>query len=127
MTQVQRPVHVREGEVSEPFGELFLDLGRAEACCFLLRWRIGFEDVRLFPLILVFLLQGLQVVPFSGLSKNLVVGNQAGRIRTRDAPGRVRLYLTYVQKRKILVVQLFYSSSESLTRGATGRVLCWTK
>ena len=71
MTQVQRPVHVREGEVSEPFGELFLDLGRAEACCFLLRWRVGFEDMRLFPFILVLLLQGLQVVPFASLSDDL--------------------------------------------------------
>lgn len=71
MTQVQRPIHVRIWEIPEPFRELFLDLCRAEACCFLLRWRVGFEDMRLFPFILVLLLQGLQVVPFTSLSDDL--------------------------------------------------------
>ncbi len=80
MAQVQRPVHVREGEVPKPFGKLFVDLCRAKACCFFLCWRIGFEDVRLFPLILVLLLQGLQVVPFSSLSNDLIVSDQAGKI-----------------------------------------------
>ena len=71
MTQVQRSIHVRIREIPEPFRELFLDLCRAEACCFLLRWGVGFEYVRLFPLILVLLLQGLQVVPFTSLSNDL--------------------------------------------------------
>ncbi len=71
MTEVQRPVHVRVGEGAEPFGELFLDLCRAEARRFLLRWRIGLEDARLFPLVLVLLLKGFQIVPFSSLSDRL--------------------------------------------------------
>jgi hypothetical protein len=70
VTQVQRPVHVRKGEISEPFRELFVDLCMAETCCFLLRWRVGFEYMRLFPFILVLLLQGLQVVSFSSLLDN---------------------------------------------------------
>ena len=126
MTQVQRPVHVRKGEIPEPFRELFVDLSTAETCCFLLRWRVGFEYMRFLPLILILLLQRLQVIPFSGLSNNMFISNQA-RETKRDAPGPVRWYLTYLQKqRKILIVQLFYSP-ESLTRGAKGRVLCWMK
>jgi hypothetical protein len=89
MAQVQRPVHVRIGEVSEPFRELFLDLCGTEACCFLLRWRVGFEYMRLYPLILVLLLQRLQVVPFSCLSVDLAISDHAGKIR-RHAPGPVR-------------------------------------
>lgn len=71
MTQVQRPIHVGIGKIPEPFWEFFLNLCRAEACRFLLRWRVGFEYVRLFPFILVLLLQGLQVVPFTSLSDGL--------------------------------------------------------
>ena len=123
MAQVQRPIHVREGEVPEPFGKLLVDLRRAEACCFLLCWRIGFEDVRLLPLMLILLLQGLQVVPFTSLSNNLLVSGESGKVR-RVTPERVRWCLTYMQKRKILIVQLFYSSSESVARSAKGRVLC---
>jgi hypothetical protein len=80
MAQVQRSVHVRIGEVPEPLRELFLDLCRAEACCFLLRWRVSFEDVRLFPFILVLLLKGLQVVSFSSLSTDSV-HNHARKIK----------------------------------------------
>ena len=126
MTQVQRPIHVRKGEIPEPFREFFVDLCMAETCCFLLRRRVGFEYMRFLPLILILLLQGLQVVPFSCLSNNVLISNQAIKTR-RDAPEPVRWYLTYLLKqRKTLIVQLFYSP-ESLTRGAKGRVLCWMK
>jgi hypothetical protein len=77
MSQVQGPVHVRVGEVSEPFWKLFVDLCAGEARDFVLGRGVGFEDVPSFPVILVPLFQGLQIVPFSCLPIVRIVSNRA--------------------------------------------------
>ena len=77
MPEVQRPVHVRVGEVSEPLGKLLSDLCASEACGFLLRRGIGFEYVLPFPVILIPLFQGLQIVPLGGLSIERIISDRA--------------------------------------------------
>jgi hypothetical protein len=124
MAQVEGAVHVRVGEVPKPFGKFFIDLRRGEACSLLLSGGISFEDAIFFPLILVFLFQGLQVVPLASLPMELIISNRAGDAEGgRRAPGQVRWCLTYMRKKiKVLIVQLFYRSSESVTRGGKERV-----
>lgn len=126
MAQVERAIHVRVGEVPKPFGKLFVDLRRGEACCLLWGRGIGLEDVFPFPLILVFPFQGLQVIPLSSLPIEPIVSNRADDAEGgRRAPGQVRSCLTCIRKkRKILTVRLFYNSSESVTRGGKVCVLC---
>ena len=77
MSEVQRPVHVRVGEVSEPLGKLLVDLCPGEACCFFLCWGIGFEDVLSFPVILILHFQGLQVVPLASLAIERIISDRA--------------------------------------------------
>jgi len=77
MSEVKRSVHVRVWKVSEPLGKLLSDLCISEACGFFLRWGIGFEDVLLFPLILVLLFQGLQIVPLASLSIERIISDRA--------------------------------------------------
>lgn len=56
VTQVQRPVHVGEGETSEPLRILFLDLSGCQAFELLLCRRIDVEYLLLFPLGLILFL-----------------------------------------------------------------------
>ena len=77
MSEVQRPVHVRVGEVSEPLGKLLVDLCAGEACCFFLRRGIGFEDMLSFPVILILHFQGLQVVPLASLAIERIISDRA--------------------------------------------------
>jgi hypothetical protein len=77
MSEVQRPVHVGVGEISEPLGKLLVDLCIGEACGFFLRWGIGFEDVLPFPIILILLFQGRQVVPLAGLPIERIISDRA--------------------------------------------------
>lgn len=86
MSQVQRPVHVWVREVPKPFREFLVDLRTCEARYFLLRWGVGFEDVLPFPIILVLLFQGLQIVPLSSLPIGRIISNRAD-----DAKGRKHL------------------------------------
>ena len=128
MPEVKRPVHVRVGKVSKPLGKLFVDLGASEARGFLSRWGISFEDAPLFPVILILLFQGLQVVPLASLAIERIISDRADDAKGGEAPGQVRGCLTYVWRWKtVLVVQIFYNSSESGTRGAKVRVLCQMK
>jgi hypothetical protein len=77
VSQVQRPVHIREGEVPKPFGKLLADLFACEVHYFILRWGIGFEDVLPLPLILILLFYGLQMVPLAGLPIGCIISNRA--------------------------------------------------
>lgn len=86
MTQVQGPIHIRVGEVPKPLGKLVMDLCTCEACGFLTRWGIGFEDMLPFPLLLVSFFQGFQVIPLSGLPIERIISNRAD-----DAKGEKHL------------------------------------
>ena len=77
MSEVQRSVHIREREVPKPLGKLLADLCTSEACGFFLRWGIGFEDVLPFPVILVLLFQGLQIVSLAGLPIERIISDRA--------------------------------------------------
>jgi hypothetical protein len=77
MSEVQRPVHVRVGKVTKPLRKLLVDLCTSEACGFFLCWGIGFEDVLSFPLILVLLFQGLQVVSLASLPIERIISDRA--------------------------------------------------
>ena len=77
MSEVQRPVHVRVGKVTKPLGKLLADLCTSEACGFFLRWGIGFKDVLPFPVILVLLFQGFQVVSLSSLPIERIISDRA--------------------------------------------------
>ena len=83
MSEVKRPIHVRVGEVSKPLGKLLVDLCASETRGFLSRWGIGFKDALLFPVILILLLQGLQVVPLASLAIERIISDRAD-----DAEGR---------------------------------------
>ena len=67
MAKVQGAVHVWVGEVSEPFGELLLDLSRREALGFFGRRRVDLEDPLLLPSCLVLRLELLERVALAGL------------------------------------------------------------
>jgi hypothetical protein len=127
VSEVKRPVHVRVGEVSKPLWKLFVDLCASEACGFLSRWGISFKDAPLFPVILILLFQGLQVVPLASLAIERIISDRADDAKGGEAPGQVRGCLTYVWRRTVLMVQIFYNSSGSGTRGAKVRVLCQMK
>ena len=86
--EMQDSVHVGVWKVSEPFGELFLDLFGGEASDFLWRWGVYFKDAFGLPTLLVLLLQGLEVVPLSCLCR---VSRTCG-VREEDAPEPVRLW-----------------------------------
>ena len=77
MSKVQRSVHIRVREVPKPLGKLLLDLCTGETCSFFLSWGIGFEDVLLFPVILVLLFQGLQIVSLAGLPIERIISDRA--------------------------------------------------
>jgi hypothetical protein len=77
MSEVQRPVHVRVGKVTKPLRKLLVDLCTGEACGFFLCWGIGFEDVLPFPVILVLLFQGLQVVSLASLPIERIISDRA--------------------------------------------------
>jgi hypothetical protein len=124
MSEVQRSIHIRVREVPKPLGKLFVDLCTCETCGFFLRWGIGFEDVLPFPVILVLLFQGLQIVPLAGLPIERIISDRADDAKGVETPGQVRGCLTYMWRwRTALIVQLFYNSSESVTRDAKVRVL----
>src|SRR6266576_5637326 len=73
MSEVQRSIHIRVRVVPKPLGKLLADLCTSETCGFFLRWGIGFEDVLVFPVILVLLFQGLQIVPLAGLPIECII------------------------------------------------------
>jgi hypothetical protein len=128
MSKVQRPIHVRVGKVTKPLGKLLVDFCTGEACGFFLCWGIGFEDVLPFPVILILLFQGLQVVSLASLPIERIISDRADDAKGRKAPGQVRGCLTYAWRwRTVLMVQLFYNSSESGTRDAKVRVSCQVK
>ena len=96
MSEVQRSVHIRVREVPKPLGKLFADLCTSETCGFFLRWGIGFEDVLPFPVTLVPLFQGLQIVPLAGLPIERIISDRADDAKGGEAPGQVRGCLTYM-------------------------------
>ena len=96
MSEVQRSVHIREREVPKPLGKLLADLCIGETCGFFLRWGIGFEDVLPFPVILVLLFQGLQIVPLAGLPIERIISDRADDAKGGETPVQVRGCLTYM-------------------------------
>jgi hypothetical protein len=125
MSEVQRSVHIRVRIVPKPLGKLLADLCTGETCGFFLRWGIGFEDVLPYPVILVLLFQGLQIVPLAGLPIECIISDRADDAKGGETPAQVRGCLTYMRRqRTALVVQLFYNSSESVSRDAKVRVSC---
>ena len=56
VSQMQRAVHVREWEVSEPFWELFPNFGRGETSELLARRRLDLEHTSFRPLGLILFL-----------------------------------------------------------------------
>ena len=84
MAQMQAAVHVGEGEVAEPLGELFADLGCAEALGLLLRWRVDLEDALFAPLLLVLFLKRGEVIALARLRSIVSSWPQAW---TAHAPG----------------------------------------
>ena len=96
MSEVQRSVHIREREVPKPLGKLLVDLCTGETCGFFLRWGIGFEDVLPFPVILVLLFQGLQIVPLAGLPIERIISDRADDAKGGETPVQVRGCLTYM-------------------------------
>ena len=125
MPEVQRSVHIRVWKVPKPLGILLVDLCTSETCGFFLRWGIGFENVLPFPVILVLLFQGLQIVPLAGLPIERIISDRADDAKGGETPAQVRGCLTYMRRqRTALMVQIFYNSSESVTRDAKARVSC---
>ena len=74
VAQMQAAVHVGEGEVAEPLGELFADLGCAEALGFLLRRRVDLEDALFAPLLLVLFLKRGEVIALARLRSTVSIG-----------------------------------------------------
>jgi hypothetical protein len=63
------------------------------------------------------------MVPLACLPIERIISHRADDTKGGEAPGQVRGCLTYAGKRRTaLIVQIFYSCSESVTRGAKGRV-----
>jgi len=96
MSEVKRSVHIRVWKVPKPLGKLFADLCTSETCGFFLRWGVGFEDVLPFPVILVPLFQGLQIVPLAGLPIGRIISDRADDAKGGKTPGQVRWCLTYM-------------------------------
>jgi hypothetical protein len=65
------------------------------------------------------------VVPLASLPIERIISDRADDAKEGEAPGQVRGCLTWW--RRVLVVQLFYNGSESVTRGAKVRVSCQMK
>ena len=63
------------------------------------------------------------MVPLACLPIERIISHRADDAKGGEAPGQVRGCLTYARKRRtVLIVQIFYSCSKSVTRGAKGRV-----
>lgn len=54
VAEVQGAIHVRVGEVSEPFGEVFLDVGGGDVLCLFRGWGVNLEEAFCGPTSLVF-------------------------------------------------------------------------
>jgi len=78
VAEVQRAVHVRVGERSEPLGPLGLDLGRREACGLLWRRSVDLEKFFRLPAFLPSLFDILEVVSLRSLGRDLDI-ERAGR------------------------------------------------
>jgi hypothetical protein len=96
MSEVQRSVHIRVREGPKPLGKLLADLCTSETCGFFLRWGIDFEDVLPFPIILVLLFQGRQIVTLAGLPIVRIISDRADDAKGGETPGQVRGCLTYI-------------------------------
>ena len=96
MSEMQRSVHIRVREVPKPLGKFFADLCSSKTGGFFLRWGISFEDVLPFPVILIPLFQGLQIVPLSGLPYERIISDRADDVKGGETPGPVRGCLTYM-------------------------------
>ena len=83
MSEVQRSIHIRVRIVPKPLGKLLADLCTSETCGFFLRWGIDFEDVLPFPVMLVLLFQGLQIVPLAGLPMERIISDRADDTKGR--------------------------------------------
>ena len=77
VTEMQRAIHVRVGEVAEPFGELLLNLRGSEALGLLDGRRVDLEDPLLRPSRLVLGLELLEGVALAGL--HVLVSSALGR------------------------------------------------
>ena len=84
MAKMQAAIHVGEGEVSEPFGELFADLSCAEALGLLLRRGVNLEYALFAPLLLVLFLKRGEVIALARLRSTVSV--ELGAC-TAHAPG----------------------------------------
>lgn len=58
MSQMQAPIHVREGKVAEPFRVLFFDLGGGKTGCFGGAGGVDLEEMFVLPTLLVFFFEG---------------------------------------------------------------------
>ena len=86
VSQVERSIHVGEGEVAKPLGIFFAGLRRCHTLHLLRRRCVNLEDALLLPSLLVFCLEGLQEVALAGLVTFRIVISSATPSKRRSSP-----------------------------------------